>query len=501
MKFTRASGILLHPTSLPGDHGIGDLGQESFRFVDFLARAKQTYWQILPLGPTGWGDSPYASFSAFAGNTLLISPEKLLEDGLLPADTSDLFSPSMGESDKVDYGAVHEAKTRMLRRAYELFGSTSGDHRDEFEEFTSGNAWWLDDYALYRAVKLSQHQRPWYEWEEPLKLRDESALARAREDLSDEIRAQKFFQFLFFRQWLTLKEYANSKGLKIVGDIPIFVALDSADVWCHRSQFKLNEDGSPRVVSGVPPDYFSTTGQLWGNPIYDWDSMRSDGFAWWRERVSQTLKMVDIARIDHFRGFDAAWEVPGGNATAEQGEWVAAPGRELFAAIRNAIGDPPFWVEDLGFMTPEVDALRDEFAFPGMRILQFAFGGDAGNHALPHNYIRNCVAFTGTHDNDTAVGWWNALSEDDPAREHCLKYLDTDGSDIHWKMIRAIWASVADIAMAPLQDVLGLDNESRMNRPATTSGNWSWRFGKEDLSEELAGKLRELTEIYGREGI
>ncbi|HEX6126670.1 MAG TPA: 4-alpha-glucanotransferase [Pyrinomonadaceae bacterium] len=499
MKFRRASGILLHPTSLPGDHGIGDLGPEAFKFVDFLAQAKQAYWQILPLGPTGWGDSPYASFSAFAGNTLLISPEKLVKDRLLRSVDADLHSSFPNPSpSQVDYGAVHESKNGLLHKAYKHFSNAHDALQLEFDEFIGNNKSWLDDYALYRAIKFSQDQRPWYEWEEPLKLRDKKALTRAAKDLHSEIRAQKFYQFLFFRQWSAVKEYANSKGIKIVGDIPIFVALDSVDVWCNRDQFKLNDDGSPRVVSGVPPDYFSKTGQLWGNPIYDWEAMRADGFAWWLSRVRHTLSILDLARIDHFRGFQAAWEVPGGNTTAEHGEWVEAPGKELFTAMQSKLGDPPFWVEDLGFMTPEVDELRDEFDFPGMRILQFAFGGDAGNQALPHNYIRNCVAFTGTHDNDTAVGWWEALPADNPAREHCMKYLDTDGSNIHWEMIRAIWASVADTAVAPLQDVLGLDNDARMNQPATTSGNWAWRFKKDELTDELAEKLRQITETYGR---
>jgi 4-alpha-glucanotransferase len=370
--------------------------------------------------------------------------------------------------------------------------------RDRFDAFARENASWLDDYALYRAIKMSQDQRAWQEWDEPLKRRDEEALSEAEQDLTERILEEKFYQFLFFKQWWALKEYANSNGVKIVGDVPIFLAHDSSDVWRHQRQFKLNDDGSPKVVSGVPPDYFSRTGQLWGNPIYDWDAMREDGFSWWIERIRQTRTLVDIVRIDHFRGFHGAWEVPGGQPTAEHGQWVDAPGRELFHSLRSALGDLPFWVEDLGFVTPEVEALRDEFSFPGMRILQFAFGGDPQNQALPHNYVRNCVAYTGTHDNDTVVGWWNAQLADSQTREFCLNYLDTDGAEIHWDLIRAIWASVADSSIVPLQDLLGLDNGSRMNLPATTDGNWQWRFKSGDLTAEIMTRLRELTEVYGR---
>lgn len=497
MDFPRASGILLHPTSLPSDFGIGDLGPNAYEFVDFLAQTKQTYWQILPLGPTGWGDSPYSSFSAFAGNTLLVSPEKLQDDGLLAAD---IGKPQFN-ADKVDFGAVYEWKKGMLWSAFEAW---TGAESDEFQEFADAQAFWLDDFALYRAIKLSQDQKPWFEWDEPLKLRDEKALTEAAGRLSREVLAEKFHQFLFFKQWNELKAFANEKGVRIVGDVPIFLALDSVDIWRHKDQFKLNPDGSPKVVSGVPPDYFSPTGQLWGNPIYDWDAMLADGFSWWTERVKHTLNVVDILRIDHFRGFDSAWEVPEGNPTAEHGEWVEARGHELFAALQDSIGDLPFWVEDLGFVTPEVEQLRDDFNFPGMRILQFAFGGDAHNPALPHNYIRHCVAYTGTHDNDTAVGWWNsqvdAKGAPNDARKQCAKYVDAnaDGSNVQWDMIRAIWSSVADSTVVPLQDILGLDNSARMNLPASLSGNWQWRYKNGDLTEEIADRLMELTEIFGR---
>ncbi len=506
MKFSRASGILLHPTSLPDEYGIGDLGENAYRFADLLAETGQTYWQILPLGPTGYGDSPYQCFSAFAGNTLLISPEKLVEDGLLTAEQ--IAAKPDFPSHKVDFGGVYEWKSQILPAAFESFHhTTSVDLRGKFETFALENAWWLDDFTQYRAIKFDQGQRAWFEWDEPLKLRDKNALKSAAERLFDSIQAEKFYQFLFFRQWSALKEYAAKLGIKMIGDIPIFVALDSADVWRHQNKFKLEKNGRAKFVAGVPPDYFSSTGQLWGNPIYDWDAMLNDGFRWWIDRVRHSLTTVDILRIDHFRGFAAAWEVPGKDKTAEHGRWVDVPGQELFTALKNELGELPFIAEDLGVITPDVEELRDGFGFPGMRILQFAFGGDAKNHDLPHNYINNCVAYTGTHDNDTTVGWWHsqagagstrAADEISHERDFCMKYLNTDGSEIHWDLIRAVWASVADTAIAPLQDVLGLGTEGRMNLPASLSGNWYWRFKEGDITEEIAGRLKELTEIYGR---
>ncbi len=506
MKRGRASGILLHPTSLPGEFGIGDLGKHAFAFIDFLVRTKQTYWQILPLGPTGFGDSPYQCFSAFAGNTLLISPEGLVEDGFLDGEV--LRDKPFFPEEKVEYGPVYEWKNRILPIAFDGLDNVTGSNlRERFELFIQENGNWLDDYALYRAIKASQGQRPWYEWDDPLKLRDARALAGISEKLGSEILAEKFYQFIFFNQWRRVREYANQNGVLVVGDVPIFVALDSADVWCSQRLFKLNEVGSPKFVAGVPPDYFSTTGQLWGNPIYDWEAMRLDGFRWWIERVRATLKCVDVVRIDHFRGFAAAWEVPGGDATAENGSWVDVPGNELFNALKNELGKLPFWAEDLGVITPDVTELRDEFGLPGMRILQYAFGGDARNHDLPHNYINRCVAYTGTHDNDTAVGWWNSQagagstrdgSNITHEREFCRKYLGAEGSEIHWDFIRAVWASVADSAIAPLQDLLGLGSEARMNLPASTSRNWQWRFRDGDLTDDIAERLKELTEVYGR---
>jgi 4-alpha-glucanotransferase len=506
MNFPRAAGVLLHPTSLPSRYGIGDLGDEAYQFIDFLVSARQTYWQVLPLGQTGYGDSPYQCFSAFAGNIYLISPAKLLEDGFLAAeDLADL--PDFPEG-RVDFGKVIDFKLPLLKKAFEKFRRTTDEELAQtFRLFCQFNAFWLEDYALFRAIKFSQDQKSWQEWDEDLKLRAPAALEKARIDLDDEVFAQKFYQFAFFKQWDTLKKYANEKGVRIVGDVPIFVALDSCDVWCNPTQFKLNEDGSPKTVAGVPPDYFSKTGQLWGNPIYNWENMQRDGFSWWISRVKFTLKMVDIVRVDHFRGFAASWEVPGGDETAERGEWVTVPGMELFHALKNAIGDLAFWAEDLGVITPDVEELRDSFGFPGMRILQFAFGGDAKNLDLPHNYIKNSVAFTGTHDNDTTAGWFNSeagkgsgrdAAQIEKERNFCLDYLKSDGTEIHWDFVRAVWASVANTAIAPMQDLLGLGNSARMNLPASTSNNWSWQCKSGDFSDEIAERLKDLTEIYGR---
>ena len=507
MKFPRASGILLHPTSLPGDFGIGDFGSKAFEFIDQLAGAGQSYWQILPLGPTGFGDSPYQCFSAFAGNTLLISPEKLVEEGLISkhdiSDDKPDFPPH-----KVDYGKVHQWKANLLAKAYEGFKrSNDGDLRHQFVTFSQNNQDWINDYVLYRALKHSQSQRPWYEWPDKLKLRDRRTIEIASDQLSGVIDAEKFYQFLFFRQWMSLKEYANGRSIKVIGDIPIFVALDSSDVWRDQDKFKLNPDGTPRVVAGVPPDYFSKTGQRWGNPIYDWDAMQRDGFQWWISRVRATFEIFDIARVDHFRGFAATWEIPGDDETAEKGRWVDVPGKALFTALNQSLGELPLIAEDLGVMTLEVEEIRDAFGFPGMRILQYGFGGDARNRDLPHNYLSNCVAYTGTHDNDTAVGWWlsradSGSTRDSDAIDHehslCLRYLNTDGSEINWDLIRAVWSSVADTAIAPVQDLLGLGTEARMNLPASSAGNWSWRIPDGAITEVIIQRLKLMTETYGR---
>lgn len=505
MTFPRASGILLHPTSLPGRFGIGDLGDEAYKFADFLASSGQSLWQVLPLGPTGYGDSPYASYSAFAGNTLLISPQKLFAEGWLSKNDLDEISL---DSSRVDFGHAHDSKEKILRRAYENYQREAHpEFRCAFEEFVEQNQSWLDDYALFRALKSKHSGSAWHEWDSTLVQRDDATLQRARASLDYELEAHKFFQFLFFKQWFALKAHCNDREIKLIGDIPIFVAQDSADVWTHPDLFKLDSNGIPTVVAGVPPDYFSETGQLWGNPVYDWERMKADGFKWWIERVRATLRIVDIARIDHFRGFAAGWEIPGGDKTAERGRWVEAPGRELFAAIKEALGELPIIAEDLGVITPDVEKLRDDFELPGMRVLQFAFSGGPKIIHLPHNYHQNVVAYTATHDNDTTVGWFHSVAgagstrteaEIKTERDFCRKYLNTTGDEIHWDFIRAVLGSVANTAITPLQDVLGIGSEGRMNLPNSTEGNWSWRFAAGDLTEMQGERLRELAETYGR---
>jgi len=506
MRFSRSSGILLHPTSLPGRFGIGDLGPQAYAFADFLLACGQTLWQVLPLGPTGYGDSPYACYSAFAGNTLLTSPEQLFAAGLLVQD--DLSETHWSSPDRVDVKEVHQSKDILLRKAYEHYTRTTDTElRGAFATFAEQNASWLDDYALFRALKTAHGGLAWNQWERSLVQREPAALARARNDLSGEIDAQKFFQFLFFKQWFALKAYCNERGISLIGDIPIFVAQDSADVWTNPEQFKLDRNGIPTVVAGVPPDYFSSTGQYWGNPLYDWDRMLADGFRWWIERVRATLQTVDIARIDHFRGFAACWEIPGGDKTAERGRWIEAPGRELFTAIRNALGELPIIAEDLGVITPDVKKLRDDFGFPGMRILQFAFSRDSKDIDLPHNYHQSVVVYTGTHDNDTTVGWFNSVAgagstrtdaQISRERKFCMKYLNTNGKEIHWDFIRTVLSSVADTAIVPLQDLLGLGSEARMNLPNSSEGNWSWRFRANALTEAHIDRLRDMTDTYGR---
>jgi 4-alpha-glucanotransferase len=501
MKLPRASGILLHPTSLPSRFGIGDFGGKAYEFVDFLAGTGQKHWQVLPLGQTGYGDSPYSSFSAFAGNIYLISPEKLAENGFLSDE--DIQNMPEFPADRVDYGAAIDFKLAILRKAFENFRSTEDEAVvAEFHKFCDENGFWLEDYTLFRALKLALDHRPWWEWDQPLRDREEEAMATARKVHDDEIFAQKYYQFEFFRQWMSLKTYANEKGISIIGDLAIYVSRDSSDVWCNPGEFKLNEDRSPKVVAGVPPDGFSKTGQLWGNPIYDWDAMRLNGFRWWVTRFAVMWKTFDIVRIDHFIGFTRAWEVPGGDKTAERGTWATVPGRELFTILRKTLGDVPMIVEDLGEVTPEVEELRDSFELPGMCILQFAFGGGPDNIHRPHNYIKNCVVYTGTHDSDTVAGWYKARKRkrggNPEEADFCRRYLMTDGREIHWDFILAALASVANTAIMPLQDILGLDNKARMNIPATNEGNWQWRFKDGQINEETSNRLRELTELYGR---
>ncbi len=493
-KRTRWAGILLHPTSLPGPYGIGDLGKEAYQWVDGLVRARQTWWQILPLGPTGYGDSPYQCFSAFAGNPYLISPDQLVQDGVLrPADVTGFHFPA----GHVDYGPVIQFKIGMLRRAWENFKSGSASAlRLPFEEFCRREAAWLDDYALFMALKGAHGGASWHSWPHELVLRQAAALDRARHQLSGPLGMHRFGQFLFYRQWKALKRYANERGVRLMGDVPIFISADSVDVWANPDLYQLDEDRQPRVVAGVPPDYFSATGQLWGNPLYDWEASRRTGHAWWIARLKATLEQVDMIRLDHFRGFEAYWEVPAGNPTAVKGRWVKGPGMELFQTIRRALGGLPLVAEDLGLITPEVEVLRDQLELPGMRILQFAFGGAPEDRFLPHNYERRTIVYTGTHDNDTTWGWYRSIG--DRERDFLRRYLGRDGSDIVWDLIRLAWSSVADWALAPLQDVLNLGTEARMNFPGKPSGNWSWRFTHGQLHDGILGRLADLTHLYSR---
>ena len=497
MQFQRGSGILLHITSLPSKYGIGDFGPEAYQFVDKLAEAGQKYWQILPINQTGYGDSPYLCLSAFAGNVNLISPEKLAE--LVPAQNIPPFTTTDGSETTVNFGAVVEYKGSLLNSAFEIFRDTQDQGLiDDFHKFCAANAFWLDDYALFLALRSDNGYATWNEWPEPIRRRDLSTIEDERVKHDDSMFSEKFRQYIFFRQWSELKAYANEKGIKIIGDIPIYVAYDSADVWCNQSKFKLREDGRSYVVAGVPPDYFSKEGQLWGNPTYDWEHMRGDGFSWWINRIKFNLGLFDIVRLDHFIGFARAWEVPAGNKTAEHGEWADIPGMDLFNILRDSLGDLPLIAEDLGEVTIEVEQLRDTFDIAGMRVLQFAFGSHAWNVHLPHNYVRNSVCYTATHDNETTVGWYKAGTKRAKHIKHCLKYLKSKGREINWDMIDAAFRSVADLAIVPMQDVLGLDDSARMNTPATGEGNWSWRVTREQLDSADWQRLRELDELFAR---
>ncbi len=508
MRFPRSSGILLHPTSLPGAHGIGELGAEARRFLDFLRDAGQKIWQVLPLGPTGYGDSPYQCFSAFAGNPLLIDLDELVKEELIPGASLPFGADAFTE-DAVDYGAVLAWKLPLLEQAAQEFEAhASPGDRQQYEAFAHRHATWLDDFAFYMALKKEHGGVTWTRWPRPVALRDPAELERSRERLAPQIFAHKFAQYVFFREWERLRTACAERGIRILGDAPIYVAHDSADVWSNPGLFRLDENGNPAVVAGVPPDYFSATGQLWGNPLYRWDVMARDGYAWWIERLRATLRMVDMIRLDHFRGFEAYWEVPAGESTAQNGRWVKGPGAQFFEAVEAALGKLPLVAENLGVITPEVEAIRERFGYPGMAILQFAFGTDPqGPDFRPHNYPRERVAYTGTHDNDTTVGWWKSSdaatstrSEDDIRREReaTRAYLATDGAEIHWTFIRAVVASVADVALFPLQDVLGLGNAARMNLPGRPSGNWRWRFRRDMLRPELAARLRKMAQMYDR---
>jgi 4-alpha-glucanotransferase len=489
----RRSGVLLHPTSLPSRFGVGDLGPAAFAFVEYLASARQTLWQVLPLGPTGYGDSPYSSPSAFAGNSLLIALDPLLDQGLL--DESDVAALAGLPADHVDFGQLAPLKRNVLETA---FVRGRQRLRGELEGFRAHHSVWLEDFALFAALK-DELESPWTDWDDGLRARDHTALGRARERLHQRVEFHTFCQYLFFEQWAALHRRAVELGIDIVGDIPIFVAHDSADVWSHQHLFKLNPSGQPHVVAGVPPDYFSAAGQLWGNPLYDWETIAGEEFQWWIARFRHLLEEVDVVRIDHFRGFEAAWEVPFGDPTAVNGRWVPGPGASVFSAIGEAIGGgaPPVVAEDLGLITDEVRSLLLETGFPGMKVLQFAFGGGSDNPYLPHNYEdANCLVYTGTHDNDTTRGWFSSL----PDAEHTrvCRYLGTDGSQIALDLMRLALESIARTAIVPLQDVLDLGSEARVNTPGAPEGNWAWRVRADQLDAAHAERLAELTLLYGR---
>lgn len=497
MKLPRSSGILLHPTSLPGHYGIGDLGEAAYRFVDFLAESGQRWWQVMPLGPTGYGDSPYQSFSAFAGNPLLLDLQWLANEGLLPEDALD--SPPRFPDDRVDFGAVQDWKFSLLREAYQRFAdSAPQDERNRYIQFVERNRYWLEDFALFMALKKHFNQ-PWNEWDAPIRAHDSNAVREWTERLASEVGLERLLQYLFWKQWSALKEYANSKNVGIIGDIPIFVAYDSADVWAHSNLFYMDDAGNPTVVAGVPPDYFSETGQRWGNPLYRWDRLAERGFDWWVARLQVAFQLVDVARLDHFRGFEGYWEIPANEETAINGRWVKGPGQHLFNAVRQHLGDVNIIAENLGLITPEVESLRKQFEFPGMRVLQFAFDNDPANPHLPHNYRVNTVVYTGTHDNDTTLGWWETQSQE--VQYEVLRYLGRHHLPplrIVPQLIRQAMRSIAAVSITPMQDVLNLDSSARMNTPGAAAGNWGWRFEYRHMTGHLSRWLYEMTKLYGR---
>jgi 4-alpha-glucanotransferase len=495
----RTAGILLHPTSLPGAHGVGDLGAAAYRFVETLEAARQTIWQMMPLGPVGLGNSPYAASSAFAGFPLLIALDQLMGRGWL--DQSDLEAPEFSPS-QVDFDGAARFKQERLRKAFDRFEQQAGDEdRTAYEAFQQQHRAWLDDFALFMALKDANGGSGWMDWDEPLALRRPDAVAAARQRLAREVRFHQWVQWVFFWQWASIRHYANERGILIVGDIPIFVALDSADVWVNRDQFQM-DGAEPKQVAGVPPDAFSKTGQRWGNPLYDWDRMAKTGYRWWLDRFKATLELVDTVRLDHFRGFAAYWSVPASEETAMNGTWVPGPGRALFDALAAELGPIPMIVEDLGEITPDVIALRQELEFPGMKVLQFAFGDDVRgvpkgeNPYLPHNYEPNYAVYTGTHDNDTTVGWFASLSEEE--RASVLRYVGTDGTRIARDLTRLAHQSVAAVAVIPLQDLLELGAEGRMNVPGRPEDNWTWRYTDDMVTPEQVGWLADLTAATAR---
>jgi 4-alpha-glucanotransferase len=490
VKFeSRSNGVLLHISSLPNHQGIGTFGQEAYDFIDFLNETNCGIWQICPLGPTGYGDSPYQCFSAFAGNPFFIDLEKLIEIGLLTNEDVNIFDTLPVE--KVDYGRLIPMKNEILKKAFQNF-----NHSPEFNTYCTENSFWLDDYTMFMALKEHHDGHAWSSWPEEIKLRNRLVLERYGNILAESIEYYKFLQFSFFQQWQKINDYAKQKGITILGDMPIFVAMDSADAWANPEFFYFDEQLNPTIVAGVPPDYFSPTGQLWGNPLYNWEKMKETNFAWWKDRFRHSLAMYDLIRVDHFRGFSGYWAVPVNEETAENGSWQPALGEGLFSELQKAFADLPILAEDLGVITDDVIALRDKFGFPGMKILQFAFDGGRDNPYLPQNYIENCVAYTGTHDNETTLGWFNKLSPD--KRKQITEFLECQESEVAWKMIEVIWKSKAIFSISPLQDFLQLGSEARFNTPGQAAGNWQWRLQSHQINESLKLKIKDLNEKWDR---
>ncbi len=488
----RACGVLLHPTSLPGPGGIGSLGRDARRFVDLLAAMGMTYWQVLPLTPPACGNSPYSAFSAFAGNPLMIDLEQIVD----MSDLDNEFCKPTSNQNAVDFSVVGELKLKLLHQAGSLFlKDENASHKQDFWHFCDTTPW-LHDYALFMAIKHHHKGKSWDKWPKETAILTPAMYEKASVEFGPEIGVQKYMQWHFFRQWKALRQYAGARGIDIIGDIPIFVAYDSADVWSRREHFQLDSRGRPIDVAGVPPDYFSKNGQLWGNPLYNWDAMRSDGYSWWVERFRAMFEIYDVVRIDHFRGFEAAWHVPASHRTAQKGQWVRGPGSDLFDVVFSCLGSLPIIAEDLGVITSEVEALRDRYSFPGMKILQFAFDSGPSNPYLPHNHLKNGVVYTGTHDNDTTAGWLGSLSDSQLRRVQ--EYLGTKAADVFQGVIRTALMSVADTVIFPFQDLLNKGNESRMNVPGTAFGNWEWRFAWDDVPEELTASVRSQVERYGR---
>ena len=495
MRFPRSCGILVHPTSFPGKYGIGDLGHEGRSFINFLEETDQTIWQILPLTPTGYGNSPYASFSAFAGNPYLISPDLLVEKGLLKK--SEVQEVQISADLRVEYEQAFTNKDRLFLLASKRFYSELSEEEEKaFKKFKRENKHWLSDYSLFMACALHYKKQPWNTWEKGLAQREPEALKNFAKKNAEEIALQDWLQYEFYSQWMSLKEYANSKGVRVIGDIPIFVDHNSADVWANPQYFEVDKRGNRKLVAGVPPDYFSETGQLWGNPLYKWKALEDDGFSWWVDRFKHMFKICDAIRVDHFRGFDAYWEVKAKEKTAINGRWVKGPGEKLFDAILEKCGELPILAEDLGFVTEGVEKLRDKYHFPGMKIIQFAFDSDSTNAFLPHNYSQNCVTYSGTHDNDTSIGWYNQAPEEE--KHHARVYSKSDGREINWDFIRLGMYSVADQAIFPLQDFMNLGAEHRMNIPGTSSNNWLWRYTQKMLEEVDKSRITELVSQTNR---